>query len=422
VAQQTLEKRVCSSLPPLDPNDQPFSFLLRGAAADLGDLRFILSSHREELQQLLLELNGEDDREDNNIYGDVTEVEESKQTNSSSASNCDQVVANTEQSTDNQHNSDETANNKRTRDEENNEEDEDCDDELEESLEELLLYLPSVSCTCSSWKMKDIQGDLLITSLRVLFLSDKQTTDTDGEHCYDNDIAIDGRFIALHAVDSLPSSTDANEIDANEINVAHHVYCQLAEPMGDDDGDGIGYTPISAVAPTQITEEDIDNKSNSDNNDDEDESIDTLEVFFKPTTSDESNCQSIFDALTKLITLTGDSDDGFGGGGGLFNMMSLMAGIGGNGNDDEMVVANHYDNESDDEMVVRYGGSNNLVQDNDNESDGVPDEERQAMLRRLDDMLVVPPEYEIASTDDDEEEGGGGGQFSDASFEVDAIL
>ena len=418
MAQQTLEKRVCSSLPPLDPNDQPFSFLLRGAAADLGDLRCILSSYpnaREELQQQL-ELNGEDGSDDNNIYGDVTEVEES-QTNSSSARHCDHVVANNEQST--KHNSDESiANNKRTRDEENNNEEKDCDDELEESPEELLFYLPSVSCTCSSWKMKDIQGDMLITSLRVLFLSDKQTnTNGEEEQCYDNDIAIDGRFIALHAVDSLPSSTDANEI-----NVAHHVYCQLSEPMGDDDGDDIGYTPISAVAPTQITEEDIDNRSNSDNNDDEDESIDTLEVFFKPTTSDESNCQSIFDALTKLITLTGDSDDGFGGGGGLFNMMSLMAGIGGNGNDDEMVVANHYDNESDDEMVVRYGGSNNLVQDNDNESDGVPDEERQAMLRRLDDMLVVPPEYEIASTDDDEEEGGGGGQFSDASFEVDAIL
>ena len=124
MAQQTIERPVCSSLPPLDPNDQPFSFLLRGAAADLGDVRCILSSYpnaREELQQLL-ELNGEDGSDDN-IYGDVTEVEES-QTSSSSVSHCDQVVANTQQSTDNKYNNDEIANNKRTRDEVNNNEEE----------------------------------------------------------------------------------------------------------------------------------------------------------------------------------------------------------------------------------------------------------------------------------------------------------
>lgn len=432
------QRRICSSFPPLDPNGQPFSMLLRGAAAELGDLRCTISSIpnlRHQLVQQLqnknnLEVDGEDKFED-------VDVDLERQANQNDGGQCEanrvqrvDAEADTHILDDDRDSNEETENKKRSRgDEENDEEHEESDDEIE-NTEQLLFYMPSVTCTCSSWKMKEVQGDMFITSLRVLFLPEKQGNNGEEDQWDENDIAIDGRFIALHAVDSLPSTDDDND----EADVSHHVYCQLAEAMGDNEN--MGYTSaISMVAPTIITEE---NNDDDDGNDDivyeenasfeEDDS--TLEVYFKPTISDKeerdgsesqcNKCQNIFDSLTKLITLNpaGDSDEGFGGGGGLFNMLSLMAGIGDgeNGLDGEMVVANHdNDEESDDDMIIRLGGSNNLVE-NDNESDGADDGERQAMLRRLDDLLVVPPEYEIPSEDD-------AGQFSDAEEEEDdAIL
>lgn len=433
----SLERRICSSFPPLDPNGQPLSMLLRGIAASLGDLRCTTSSipnlrHQlvEQLQKKkMLEVDGEDKFED-------VDVDLERQANQN------QDVVNNELVDADTHNMlgedrdsiEETENKKRSRGDEEKEDDEneESDDEIE-NIEHILFYMPSVACTCSSWKMKEVQGDLFITPLRVLFLPEKQGNNGEGDQWDENDIAIDGRFIALHAVDSLPSAADDND----EADVSHHVYCQLAEATGDNEN--MGYTSaISMVAPTIITEENNDDDGNDDIVDEEDASLEeddsTLEVYFKPTISDKgekdgsesqcNKCQSIFDSLTKLITLNpaGDSDEGFGGGGGgLFNMLSLMAGIGNGENgfdgDGEMVVANHEnDEESDDDMIIRLGGSNNLVE-NDNESDGADDDERQAMLRRLDDMLVVPPEYEIPSEEDN-------GQFSDAEEEEedDAIL
>ena len=440
--------KICTSFPPLNQNDEPFSMLLRGSAAMLGDLRCTISSQINVREQLLQEMQhmckeNEDDAADNK-FGDVDAdkdcVVETKMEDMSDeetiqylknesinilnsitdpatkAPNDDDVSTHTEQGvggTENV-NVEATDNKKRNRDheEDDNEEHDECeDDDTSGNSEQLLLYQPSVTCTCSSWKMKDIRGDLFVTTLRVLFLSEKQdgnVGEEKEEQCEDNDVAIDGRYVALHAVDSLPSSSDDN---GNETEASHHVYCQLAE-LGDGD-DGMGYPSA-----TNMVTADDDGENNSDTCDEEDieessEDDSTIEVYFKPLSDSENHCnkcQNIFDALTKLVSLNLADDTGVGGG--LFEMMAMMAGMNGLGN--EMMIANH-DNDEDDEMVVRLGGSNNLVENDDNESEGAPREERQAMLQRLDDMLVVPPEYEIPSCDDDN------GQFSDAD-EDDEIL
>lgn len=301
-------------------------------------------------------------------------------------------------------------NKKRSRE---NEGDDDVDDEDDDTENEelLLFYLPSVQCTCSSWKMKHVSGDLFITSQRVFFLAEKQD---------DDDVAIDGRCIALHAIDSLPGE--------NETNILHHVYCQLAE-VGDEGDMGYATSIKSMIVPEQVAEENVLHGEGEQQGVDEGESFEengTIEVYFKPTISKEAEsngkeasqcnkCQTIFDALTKLASLNpaGDSDD-TGGGGGLFSMLSMMAGIGGFGGEG-MVVAGHDNESGDDDMVVRFGGSNNLVENDDDSSEGAPEEERREMLQRLDDMLVVPPEYEIPSDDDN-------GQFDDAEEDGDDIL
>lgn len=387
--------------------------ILRGDSAELGDLRLTLSTNpnlRAQLPVLALvdPTNDECDAEDE--FGDVV-TEGISQTLQS-----DSLQSGSEITSEDIGYTAKTQPHKRTRD--GAEDDSDLGDDEEDDNEKLLLYVPSVRCTCSSWEMEDVAGELFITSLRVLFLAEKVK---EGEEPL-NDVAIAGRCIALHAVDSLPSSDDDNEA-----GISHHIYCQLAEPM-EDDGE-VGFTPsMSMFAPSAIVDEENETFYNNDDNEevgDDDngssENAGTVELYFKPATNDgdderesQSNaCQIIFDVLTKLVSLNPEeeSDGGFnGGGGGLFSMLSLMAGIGNqsDGADIGMVFAN--DEEDDDNMVVRLGGSNNIVA-NDDDSVGVSNEDRQAMLRRLDAMLVVPPEYEIASSND--------GQFDDADEDDD---
>ncbi|KAL7535631.1 hypothetical protein ACHAXR_007873 [Thalassiosira sp. AJA248-18] len=430
----SLLNRICRAFPPLDPNGQPFSMVLRGTAADLADLRSALASScpdKNARRQLEVELQQqqqqlEDAKSDaGDKFGDF-DVEGITQPEEQGDGFPSENTTNAQQK---EEEAETECNKKRTRDDEGEEasgNDDEMDSEEDDEMnnqEQLLFYLPSVQCSCSSWNMEDVSGDMFVTTARVLFLSDEKNQD--GEEQNDDDVAIDGSCIALHAVDSLPDGE-------NEAKISHHVYCQLAEPMNMGDEGEIGYTSaISMVAPTQIAEE-FDDKFNDEEGGEQDaeqEEDDTIEIYFKPTIiSDENNaaesedsqsnqCQSIFDSLTKLASLNpaGDSDEGFnGGGGGLFSMLSLMAGIdGNNGFGSEMVVAGQHDDDSNDDMVVRLGGSNNLV-DDDEISEGAPEDERQAMLRRLDDMLVVPPEYEIASSDD--------GQFDDADEDDDEIL
>ena len=416
-----------SSFPPIDPNGQPLSMILRGASAELGELRLTLSTNpqlRDHLPAMVVALDPTNDEayEDGENFADGTGG--ISQTSSPSVMLQSGHEATSEGI--DYENGATTQPTKRTRDGtddvidvENDDDDDDDDNDCDN--EKLILYVPSVTCTCSSWSMEGVSGELFITTLRVLFLAKTGNDEADDPR---NDVAIAGRCIALHAVDSLPSSEGDKDSE-----ISHHIYCQLAEPSVDDDD--VGYTPaMSMFAPSAI----LDDENEHFNSDDDNEGVEddngsseqasAIEVYFKPATIDgeddengsqSDNCQTIFDALTKLVSLNpeGEADDGiYGGGGGLLSMLSLMAGIGNenSGFDVGEAVADDDDDDDDDDMVVRLGGSNNIIA-NDDESVGATNEARQAMLRRLDDMLVVPPEYEIASSTD--------GQFDDAEDDED---
>ena len=420
--------------------------VLRGTVADLGELRCALASYPNgraqlelDLQKAAMAMNAEDNS-GGYRFDDVDNEEEMGQIEQAGAQSDGALAPADTLTKGGESENDEAADNKnkRTRDEndDGSEDGEDMDEDEVENQEQLLFYLSSVQCTCSSWNMENVPGDFFVTTVRILFLPETAQADDGKDQAISlDDVAIDGSCIALHAVDSLPVDGEDDET-TNKI-VSHHVYCQIAEPMGDDGdnnmggmGMGMGMgAGISMLAPTQIGEEggDIENEDEvnsqdiggEDNGGYEDDG--TIEVYFKPTGSEKdgddsqsNKCQNIFNSLTKLASLNpveGDSGGGYGGGG-LFSMLSLMAGIE-NGGGEGMMVAGL--DEDDDDMVVRLGGSNTLVENDDEGSEGAPEEERQAMLQRLDDMLVVPPEYEIPSDNE-------GGQFDDADEEDDEIL
>lgn len=114
----------------------------------------------------------------------------------------------------------------------------------------------------------------------------------------------------------------------------------------------------------------------------------SLEVTLTPL--DPENCQTLFDALCKLVSLhpipeaddDGNGMDGLFGGGGGDVMMS-----------DELVWA----------PSVGFGSVGGVHDDEEHELGGATEEERAAMLERLDDLLVVRPEFEFQE-----------GQFEDA--------
>lgn len=284
---------------------------------------------------------------------------------------------------------------KRSRDEDPDDEESDCSNA--DVTEDILLFLPSIECNSSSWNMNNVCGDLLVTSIRVLFIA------LDSANNNDHDIAIDGRCIALHAVDSEP-------LDGEKSDNLPHVYCQLSDPGCESDDVGCS-TAFGMGAPANIIDRDESAGNSVEDEDDIVENDSVIEVYFKPIIGNHCEdkeqhataCQKLFSALTRLASLNPmDESDDYGGGGGLFNMLSLMAGM-----------ENGYDDGSDNnDMIIRLGGSNNHFVEDD-ESEGAPENERQAMLNRLDNMLVVPPEYEIPS----EEEG----QFDDAEDDMNIL-
>ena len=383
--------------------------VLRGEAAELRELESALSSnHPHTRKELLEELQT---AEADDAFADADEEEDHITQESIKINNDSNGLARVGDG-----HSQSQEGKKRLRD------DYDADDGIEEDFEygsseeeQLLCYIPSIQCTCSSWNMDNVSGELFVTSIRVLFLADKckkQQEDTDDENLC-NDIAIDGRYIALHAMDSDPSPENSDEI-------VSHIYCQLSDPSAEDGAaDGIGcQSALSMVAPTNnIAEE---NEHTSDIMDDEDCASggdgSTVEVYFRPLTcenahSSEESCQTLFNALSQLASNLNAANDSNDNAGGLFSMLSMMAGLSaGFGN--EMVVAD--DESEDDDMIIRYGGGNNFVENDDDSSQGAAEGERAAMLQRLDDMLVVPPELRISSDDEV-------GQFDDADEDDDVL-
>lgn len=388
--------QVLSRLPPLDPSGVPLSNILRGEVAQLGSLRSVLDPHLRECLQVesrkIARTNYADDPDDR--FHDGPEEGD--------AQACGNVALRTLEVAEPSGvvidregldaNDDVSDRKKRDRDADDEDELEEVDEE-DAVQEDLLYYHPDIQMSCSMWPSAEgANGDLFITTVRVLFVSSQAECD---------DVAIDARCIALHAVDSLPSEDGT---------VSHHVYCQLSD--GDDVGaDAVTASGAGMLVPDVLDAGDDDNSQEEEGTEGRAEEIGADELYLRPADTchpggeEDIICQDIFEALTQLASLNPveDEDDGYGGG--LFDMMAMM---GGGGIEGEMIMAhNGADHECEDDMVVRLGDSNNHLIEED-----VDDNERQAMLDRLDNLLHVPPEYEIMSDD---------GQFDDADDDDDIL-
>ena len=387
--------------------------VLRGEAAELRELQSVLSAnHPHTREQLVAELRTSSAANPNDEFADA-ELDESQLPDAGKIAN----GSNNDTSTGDYDSQLARKDKKRIRDDDDHEEVDGSDNEedfeyISSGEEQIICYIPSIQCTCSSWDMKNTPGELLITSIRVLFIAENKTHNNDTNQNQCDDVAIDGRCIALHAMDSEPSANDENETPAS------HIYCQLSDSSTDNDTMGFPSASIGMAAPTNVAEDDHagddEQMNEEDNSNGEDNG--TVEVYFKPMKSEsddsaEDSCQALFDALTHLASLNAE-DDSNENCGGLFSMLSMMAGMGGFGSG-EMIMADDED-DGDDDMIIRFGRGGNNVVENDDESDGADEAEREAMLQRLDDMLVVPPELRISSDDE-------GGQFDDADEDDDIL-
>lgn len=189
-----------------------------------------------------------------------------------------------------------------------------------------------------------IQGEVLITNTQVLFVAESAEE-------LESDLAIGGACVVLHAMTEDPEPS---------------IYLQLSSYSnnGDDDG-GCDITEVTLVPSA--------GNSNSD------------------------DCQKLFDALCKLISLhpiEGDDDDD--GDDGMFGGGMIGGGFG-------------------DDTFADYGEPiDGLVWAPPPSTEDGPiatDQEREAMLERLDNLLVVPPGLEAKDGD------GGNNNVEDGQFE-----
>ena len=209
----------------------------------------------------------------------------------------------------------------------------------EEEEEEDPIEDPIESSTSTT-----VRGELFVTNTQILFVA--ESAEESG-----SDLAIGGACVVLHAMTEDPEPS---------------VYLQLSSYSNNEDGDdGAGVVTEVTLVP-----------SAGDNN--------------------SGDCQNLFDALCKLISLhpvegdDDDDDDGMFGGG------MIGGGFG-------------------DDAFGDYGEAiDGLVWAPPRTTEDGPvasDQEREAMLERLDNLLVVAPGLEAK---DDENNSGEDGQFEDA--------
>lgn len=231
--------------------------------------------------------------------------------------------------------------------------------------ESLLCHIPSAKVFLTlPFKSITMSCQIFVTSRRLLAVA---SSEQEG----DKDIMLNAQGISLHALTSEPERT---------------IYCQLCENIhvGSSDEDGTRNT-------------------NDMDDDEEGDSYVTKELTIVPITrnneQDSDLCETLFQALSKMIALNpvDDDDDQNFGGGSFGDMLGLMAQAYGQGDD----------NDQDDEMICRINPKDiSTYTIGDEDENNAHDNRRRAILEHLDNVLVVPEEYEVVD-----------GQFDDACSE-----
>jgi hypothetical protein len=193
-----------------------------------------------------------------------------------------------------------------------------------------------------------IKGEMFITNTQILFVAIERDQS-------EYDLAIGAACIVLHAM------TDEPELS---------IYLQLSSSSS------VGEQ--QQQPPTEVTLTPIHNENDND-------------------------CQKIFDALCKLISLNPiepDDDDDGGGGGNMMDGMFGFRGTGTGGFGDD----NDGDGDVDDDGFIWAPTTASSKKTSDGTATTLEEEERDAMLERLDNLLVVPPQFEDGQFDDAIEE------------------
>jgi Regulator of volume decrease after cellular swelling len=220
-----------------------------------------------------------------------------------------------------------------------------------------------------------ISGQLVITSEQLLFWMDEPSASIQ-----QYDLRADATCIDLHALTSGATEFD-NEDDENNKS---GVYVQLSDGDVCDDS---GYGSLQ-------------------------------EITFCPISSPEHQSQSLFDAISKLITMhpidPNDLPDGEAGTipDNLDDQGNVWFGTGPfmtiHGIQDNDIDEDDDDDDEDDHLVVASNNDVFQVTSIDEEA------ERSRILERLDRLLIVPPEFEYPDDESVQELSAGNSQFDDA--------
>mmetsp|Transcript_24171 Transcript_24171/g.51042 ORF Transcript_24171/g.51042 Transcript_24171/m.51042 type:complete len:331 (-) Transcript_24171:138-1130(-) len=213
-----------------------------------------------------------------------------------------------------------------------------------------------------------IQGELFVTNTQVLFVANDRDQS-------DSDLAIGAACIVLHAMMEDPEPA---------------VYLQLSFGFGGSSNSG-------------------ENGENGDAYDDP-----PTEITVTPTRNDDGDCETLFEALCRLISLhpleADDDDDEYGGGtgGGWFGAGGVIGG--GFGDDWAADYGESIGSNNNNDDFVWAAPSATTATATTSAAGAATAEQRDAMLEHLDNLLVVRPGLELQHPEED-------GQFDDAANE-----